>query len=358
MGLPRPGAERGGDDPRQRRAAARARARLAADRGHRRRLRRRHAGGARRDLAPRPLRTSARPAGRPQGQGRGAELRLPLARRAARAATTARGSVVAIVDADGRLHPDAPPVRRRAPRRRARSAGSRLWSGSTTGSRLLAWFQDIEFSIYGRLFQAGRNAVGTAGMGGNGQFNRLSALDRIADDRGPWRDRLTEDQDLGLRLIAAGWVGRQELRATVDQQGLSRLRALFRQRTRWSQGNLQAIGPHRRRLARSPRPRWRALELLLQLLMPVWQAHRRRRARDRDRARASRVLRRSGPTGPGGSSLVLLVARLRGGDLRLHRRPRPGRLAGGGDGARDRAAVRLLLLDAVAGARPFGPRAS
>ncbi len=58
---------------------------------------------------------------------------------------------------------------------------------------------------------------------------------------GPWRDRLTEDQDLGLRLIGRGWEGRQELRASVDQQGLPKLRPLLRQRTRWSQGNLQAV---------------------------------------------------------------------------------------------------------------------
>ena len=86
--------------------------------------------------------------------------------------------------------------------------------------RLLTWFQDIEFSIYGRLFQAGRNRWGTAGMGGNGQYNRLAALDDLADEEGPWRDRLTEDQDLGLRLIAAGWKGKQDLRATVDLEGL------------------------------------------------------------------------------------------------------------------------------------------
>ena len=51
-------------------------------------------------------------------------------------------------------------------------------------------------------------------MGGNGQFNRLAALDSIADADagGPWRNQLTEDQDLGLRLIAAGWRGVSEPR--------------------------------------------------------------------------------------------------------------------------------------------------
>ena len=178
--------------------------------------------------------------------------------------------VVAIVDADGRLDPDAP-----------RYAAAHLADDDVGGVQCLvriynrehplAWFQDVEFAIYGRLFQAGRNGYGTAGMGGNGQFNRLSALDRVSDHGGPWRDRLTEDQDLGLRLVADGWRGRQELRARVDQQGLNRLRPLFRQRTRWSQGNLQAIGLAGA-VARAPFGRVARAELLLQLLMPLWQA--------------------------------------------------------------------------------------
>ncbi len=178
--------------------------------------------------------------------------------------------VVAIVDADGRLHPDAPAYTA-AHLADERVGGVQALVRIYNRRHVLAWFQDVEFSIFGRLFQAGRNAVGTAGMGGNGQFNRLVALDRISDPRGPWRDRLTEDQDLGLRLIADGWVLRQELRATVDQQGLGQLVALFRQRTRWSQGNLQAIGLTGA-VWRAPFPLGARLELLLQLLMPVWQA--------------------------------------------------------------------------------------
>jgi 1,2-diacylglycerol 3-beta-glucosyltransferase len=177
--------------------------------------------------------------------------------------------VVVIVDADGRLDPHAP------------SHTAKLFGDPVVGGvqslvriynsrRLLTWFQDVEFSVYGYLYQAGRNDWGTAGMGGNGQFNRLAALDDVADAEGPWRDRLTEDQDLGLRLIAAGWQGRQELRATVDQQGLPSLRALFKQRTRWSQGNLQAMtlmGP----VTRAPFPFVARIELVAYLLMPVWQ---------------------------------------------------------------------------------------
>ena len=179
-------------------------------------------------------------------------------------------TIVVIVDADGRLHADAP-----------RFAAAHFADPDVGGvqalvriynrERPLAWFQDIEFSVYGRLFQAGRNSFGTAGMGGNGQFNRLSALDSIADERGPWRDRLTEDQDLGLRLLGRGWHCHQELRAVVDQQGLGDLRPLLRQRTRWAQGNLQAIGLTGE-IWRAPLGRVARMETLFQLLTPVWQA--------------------------------------------------------------------------------------
>jgi 1,2-diacylglycerol 3-beta-glucosyltransferase len=177
--------------------------------------------------------------------------------------------IVVVVDADGRLHPDAP------------GYAAAHFEDPTVGGvqslvriynrrHLLTWMQDVEFGVYGSLFQTGRNDWGTAGMGGNGQFNRLRALDAVADEHGPWRDRLTEDQDLGLRLLTEGWKGRQDLRATVDQQGLPRLRPLVRQRTRWSQGNLQAFGLARA-VWRSPFPTGSRIELLAYLMMPIWQ---------------------------------------------------------------------------------------
>lgn len=177
--------------------------------------------------------------------------------------------IVTVVDADGRLDPHAPEYA-------AAHFADPVVGGVQSLVRIynrsgfLTWMQDLEFSVYGCLFQAGRNVSGTAGMGGNGQFNRLRSLDDVADGDGPWRDRLTEDQDLGLRLIAAGWHGRQELRGVVEQQGLSNLRALFRQRTRWSQGNLQAIRLlgtiWQSRLGLADR-----LDLTAYLLMPFFQ---------------------------------------------------------------------------------------
>jgi cellulose synthase/poly-beta-1,6-N-acetylglucosamine synthase-like glycosyltransferase len=156
-------------------------------------------------------------------------------------------TLVVIVDADGRLDPDL-----------GDDVASRFLDESVGGVQLavriynrakpLAYMQDVEFRVFGAVFQMGRSAWGTAGMGGNGQVNRLAALTAIAernittgDADGPWRHRLTEDQDLGLSLFETGWRGQQEMRHFVDQQGLSNYRRLFRQRVRWCQGNMQAI---------------------------------------------------------------------------------------------------------------------
>lgn len=178
--------------------------------------------------------------------------------------------IVCVVDADGRLDPASPSIAAR--HFEAEEVGGlqclvRIYNRG----RLLTWMQDVEFAIYGRLYNAGRSGWGTAGMGGNGQFNRLSALDSIAVAAGPWRDRLTEDQDLGLRLIAAGWQGRQELTARVDQQGLPGLRRLYRQRTRWSQGNLQAMALLREAATSPGLGPVARIDLVAYLLMPILQ---------------------------------------------------------------------------------------
>ncbi len=180
--------------------------------------------------------------------------------------------VVAVVDADGRLDPDAPRFVA-AHLEDPRVGGVQLLVRIYNRDGALTWCQDVEFGIYGELYQLGRSRWGTAGMGGNGQFNRLAALDAVVDEPsgGPWRDRLTEDQDVGLRLIESGWLGRQEVRVTVDQQGLPGIRRLYRQRARWSQGNLQAMR-HLRAVGRAPVSWGARLDLVAYLLNPVWQA--------------------------------------------------------------------------------------
>jgi cellulose synthase/poly-beta-1,6-N-acetylglucosamine synthase-like glycosyltransferase len=77
------------------------------------------------------------------------------------------------------------------------------------------------------------------GLGGNGQFVRLQALESLGDE--PWSDCLTEDMDLGIRLLLGGWKNRYIPTSWVSQQGIPELPRLLRQRTRWFQGALQCL---------------------------------------------------------------------------------------------------------------------
>ncbi len=127
----------------------------------------------------------------------------------------------------------APAVRRPARRRRA-AAGAH-----PPGARLvLTLLQDLEFWGVCAVAQLGRIGSGTVSLGGNGQFTRLAALLELGDS--PWRARLTEDLDLALALATAGWRLSSTPQAYVSQQGLTGLRALINQRTRWYQGHMQA----------------------------------------------------------------------------------------------------------------------
>lgn len=183
--------------------------------------------------------------------------------------------LVTVVDADGRLDRDF-----------ANSVAGHFTDPAVGGVQLrveiyntwsiLARLQDVEFRVYGGLYQMGRSPWGTAGMGGNGQINRLSALDDVAVYNGavgeavPWRDRLTEDQDLGISLLACGWQGQEEIRAAVHQQGLGNPRRLLRQRTRWAQGCLQACRRLRVPLVARINP-FAKMEYLQWLLQPFIQ---------------------------------------------------------------------------------------
>lgn len=101
----------------------------------------------------------------------------------------------------------------------------------------LARMQDLEFIGFSSFVQQARDRFGSVGLGGNGQFTRLSALLEL--ESAPWTGCLTEDLDLGLTLAKAGWRIRFGTGAFVAQQGLTRVRPLLRQRARWIHGHYQ-----------------------------------------------------------------------------------------------------------------------
>ena len=196
------------------------------------------AGYARRDPRVRLLRRQAPDA----RQGKGAALNA--AYRHLRSVEQATGSrhddqhvLVVVVDADGRLEPDALSTVAPLfgdPRIGAVQVGVRMYN---RGAGWLARMQDMEFLVFTEVFQRARHRYGNAGLGGNGQFVRLAALRDLG--RNPWTDFLTEDLDMGLRLQARGWRTGFTPATFVGQEGLTALRPLARQRTRWYQGHLQ-----------------------------------------------------------------------------------------------------------------------
>ena len=180
-------------------------------------------------------------------------------------------TLLTVVDADGYVDDD---IEDRISKsfQDPRLGGLQLQVRIYNRHKLITKLQDIEFGVFGYLFQAGRSRWNTACMGGSGQVTRVAALDDIIDDGsdGPWRDKLTEDQDLGLRLMMKDWGLLHLNDCFVHQQGLYSMRALLRQRVRWSQGNLQTI-PVWRELWNSKLGRLGKLEMIGFLFMPFLQ---------------------------------------------------------------------------------------
>src|SRR5437868_5930120 len=112
--------------------------------------------------------------------------------------------------------------------------GVRMYNAS---AGRLPRLQDFEFVTLTEIFQRARQQLGSVGLGGNGQFTRLSALADVGD--APWTDCLTEDLELGVRLRLKGWTNHFCPRTYVSQQAVAKLRPLVRQRSRLFLGHLQ-----------------------------------------------------------------------------------------------------------------------
>ena len=178
--------------------------------------------------------------------------------------------VVGVIDADGRLSPGtlAMVCNDRAMGRadtgavqigvRMRNADDELplpgrGRIANAGARTLVRMQDIEFQASNAGMQLMRRRTGSVGLGGNGQFVRLSALDTLAGgDGAPWPERaLLEDYESGLELRLAGHRLTHVHEVQVSQEGLISARRFLTQRTRWAQGNMQCLR-YTGRVLRSP----------------------------------------------------------------------------------------------------------
>jgi len=112
----------------------------------------------------------------------------------------------------------------------------------------LCKLQDIEFLTFSKTVQLSRNIFGgSVALGGNGQFVRATALDAVPIRKFEeyWKkDSLTEDLDLGVRILTKKWKNKFVESTMVEQEGVETWRHLLRQRTRWAWGHLQALSDH------------------------------------------------------------------------------------------------------------------
>lgn len=176
--------------------------------------------------------------------------------------------VICIMDADGQLEQGS--LANVVP-----YFGDPMVGGLQIGVRIanvhtntLTRMQDIEFIGFSAFVQEARDAFGSVGLGGNGQFARLSALRSLG--RAPWTKCLTEDLDLGLSLVRMGWRNRFCPTAYVAQQGVTGIPQLVRQRTRWIQGHYQCW-QHLSELMKSKHvPLRTRMDLMLYLVLVVF----------------------------------------------------------------------------------------
>jgi 1,2-diacylglycerol 3-beta-glucosyltransferase len=171
--------------------------------------------------------------------------------------TSSHRVIVGVVDADGRLAPNAlAAIAGRAAFGRDEVGAAqitvhmhnlhdefrdlprhrRLWK------RWLITMQDLEFRTIVAGMQSLRARTGTVGMGGNGQFSRLQVLEELEHEFGaPWHGSLLEDYEMGLHVLLRGWESAHVHSTHVSQEAVEDLPRLLTQRTRWAQGNIQCL---------------------------------------------------------------------------------------------------------------------
>jgi 1,2-diacylglycerol 3-beta-glucosyltransferase len=176
----------------------------------------------------------------------------------------AKGDIICVFDADARVPPDF--MEKAVPYFMDPKVGG-VQGKVRIFNRLdnsLTEIQDDEFASFNRAVQRSRDAIGGAvALGGNGQLTRKKVLDEL----GGWTEgSITEDLELSVRFYEKGWKIRYAEGSTVYQEAVSTLSALFKQRTRWSQGHILTFLHLAPKVLVSPKiPIWKKVDLLIYL---------------------------------------------------------------------------------------------
>jgi cellulose synthase/poly-beta-1,6-N-acetylglucosamine synthase-like glycosyltransferase len=177
--------------------------------------------------------------------------------------------VIGILDADTYIKPSL--IKRvndiMAQDEKAGMVQTRVRIGISTRDYFLPFMQDIEFFSCINQMQNVREYMGTVAAAGNGQFNRLSAMEELGDE--PWSKCLLEDFDFSLRLLFSGWRTRLLQDENVFQQGVTNYKKFIKQRARWVQGCIQCIPYAKEVVKAKPLSFWGKAEILYFLLLPI-----------------------------------------------------------------------------------------
>jgi 1,2-diacylglycerol 3-beta-glucosyltransferase len=153
-----------------------------------------------------------------------------------------RGDIICAIDADTRVDQAFLERSMRAWRRDASAAA--LQVARRPRNAAVSWLTraQAEEQLMDMASQCGRWATdGTAELRGNGMFVVRDALEAV----GGWNERaLTEDLDLSTRLSAAGRHVTLAPEASVDEEAVETLGALWIQRLRWAEGSLRRLLEH------------------------------------------------------------------------------------------------------------------
>lgn len=100
--------------------------------------------------------------------------------------------------------------------------------------------QDVEFFTINNFIQKARRATKTIGLGGNGQFFRLSMITEHLGYQ-PWGNALLDDYELTIKLMLKELSIAYIDEAFMAQEALKDVKRFIRQRSRWVQGNLDCL---------------------------------------------------------------------------------------------------------------------
>jgi 1,2-diacylglycerol 3-beta-glucosyltransferase len=154
----------------------------------------------------------------------------------------ASGDVIGVIDADTRVEPAFLERAMRAWRRDPDADALQVARLPRNAS--VSWLTraQTEEQLMDMASQCGRWVTdGTAELRGNGMFVRRAALEAA----GGWSERaLTEDLELSTRLSAYGHHVTLGPEASVGEEAVETLVALWQQRLRWAEGSLRRLLEH------------------------------------------------------------------------------------------------------------------